>query len=125
MKRKAPKKGGPKQTRVPFTNVIPAPQMHSMIEEFSLSQAEKHHIETLEEANDFNIGDDDDDFFKNQTVYEMHDQAEENMALFQQNFPPETDQEEEAESNETEDSSEIQNPKPSHEVSSEPTQPAS
>lgn len=66
-------------------NNMPPDQLHSFMTEWSLSQAERNHVETLEEANDFNINDEEsDDFFQNLTVYEMHEQAEENLALLQQ-----------------------------------------
>ena len=81
-----------------------------------MTNAENNHVETLEEANDFNIGEDDDDFFQNYTVYEMHDQAEQNLQLFQENFPPEQ-QETQPESNETELQSESPNPEYSHDQS--------
>ena len=46
---------------------------HQMANELSLSLEEANHIETIEEANDFNIPDDDsEDFLNNVTVYEMH-----------------------------------------------------
>jgi len=116
-----PKKGGPRNTPVAFHNTVPPAKMHSMIEEWSLTNAENAHVETLEEANDFNIGDDDDDFFEKHTVYEMHDQAEENLQLFQQNTPAENKQETQTESNETVVSGENQ---PSHDQSA-PNQPNS
>ena len=55
-----------------------------MVNEWSLANAEKLHVETIEEANDFNIPDDDsEDFLQNVTVYEMHEMAEENLRQFQ------------------------------------------
>ncbi len=76
------------------------------MQEWSLTQSEHNHVETLEEANDFNIGPEDDDFFDHNpqvTVYEMHDQAEENLQLYQSEIPPETQEETQAETNETVD----------------------
>ncbi len=109
MTKRNAKKGGRGSTPVTFhSKNMPASQMHSFMEEWSLSQAENNHVETIEEANDFNLNDDDDDFFTqipNLTVYEMHDQAEENLELYNNSLPPEdeTDQETEDESNETDD----------------------
>lgn len=84
-------------TPVSFKNHnMPKEQLHSFMEEWSLTQAERNHVETIEEANDFEIHDEEDsDFFEKQTVYEMHEMAEENLAIYKQN------QELQAESNET------------------------
>ncbi len=72
------------------------------MEEWSLTQAEANHVETIEEANDFHLPEEDgDDFFEKATVYEMHDQAEQNLQLFQDE-ELRLQQEAEAESNETE-----------------------
>ncbi len=102
-----PKKGGKANTPVSFNHQnMPKNQLHSFMEEWSLTQAEKNHVETIEEANDFSINNDDDDFFTqipNLTVYEMHDQAEENLQLYNESLPPENEQETQAESNETDD----------------------
>nr|UXQ88074.1 MAG: hypothetical protein [Microvirus sp.] len=56
-----------------------------MVNEWSTSQAELNHVETIEEANDFGIEEDaeDQDFFHNLTVYEMHEAAEDNLAAHQ------------------------------------------
>nr|UXQ87936.1 MAG: hypothetical protein [Microvirus sp.] len=57
----------------------------NMVNEWSLTNAEKHHVETIEEANDFDIPDDDsEDFLQNITVYEMHEMAEDNLHLLPQ-----------------------------------------
>ena len=58
--------------------------MKTFMEEWSLSRAEANHVETIEEANDFNLPPDpeDEDFFHGLTVYEMHEVAEENLALY-------------------------------------------
>nr|UXQ88096.1 MAG: hypothetical protein [Microvirus sp.] len=59
--------------------------LHRMVNEMSLSLSESNHVETIEEANDFEINDEGDaDFLQNLTVYEMHDQAEENLQLLPQ-----------------------------------------
>lgn len=56
----------------------------SFMEEWSLRQAEANHVETIEEANDFNIEEDDEDILHPQlTVYEMHEAAEDNLAILQ------------------------------------------
>ncbi len=116
MQKRNPKKGGRGTTPVSFKgNNMPASQMHQFMEEWSLTQAESNHVETIDEANDFDIFDDDDDFFEktpNLTVYEMHDQAEENLALYNDSLPEEedeTEQEKEAESNETDDRAQDKN----------------
>jgi len=124
---KLPKKGGRSSTPVTFNNHnMPKNQMKSFMDEWSLTQAELNHVETIEEANDFEIYDEEDnDFFKNQTVYEMHDQAEENLALFQPIEEPPNDQESQAESNETVVSGE-EKTQPPHDQSApnEPNPPA-
>ena len=83
---------------------LPQHELQRMVRELSLAASEEAHIETLEEANDFGIEDDeeDQDFFHNLTVYEMHEAAEDNLALLEQaqlNQEP-------AESNETGDQGE-------------------
>nr|UXQ88022.1 MAG: hypothetical protein [Microvirus sp.] len=57
-----------------------ADNFQHMVNEWSLTNAEKLHVETIEEANDFEIPDDDsEDFLQNITVYEMHEMAEDNL----------------------------------------------
>lgn len=133
MTKRNAKKGGRGSTPVTFKSQnMPASQMHSFMEEWSLVQAESNHVETIEEANDFNLNDDDDDFFTkipNLTVYEMHDQAEENLELYNNSLPEEAenDQETEDESNETDDRAQdttktpAQPSAPVHEPASEPS----
>ena len=87
----------------------------NMVNEWSLANAEANHVETIEEANDFDIPDDDsEDFLQNVTVYEMHEMAEENLRLLQ------LDQEQNqalAESNETGTGALDTNPNPEHDQS--------
>ncbi len=103
--KKTPRKGGRASTPVSFNNHnVPPAKLHSFMEEWSLTQAENNHVETIDEASNFEIFDHEEDFFEgipNLTVYEMHDQAEENLQLYQNSLPPENDQETEDESNET------------------------
>ena len=113
------KKGGRSSTPVTFNgHNVPKNQIKSFMDEWSLTQSEANHVETIEEANDFEIYDDsEDDFFaQTTTVYEMHDQAEENLQLFPPPLP-----EVEAESNETEDPG-AEQPNPPH-VQSAPVEP--
>lgn len=52
-------------------------EVKAYFEEWSRTQAEQNHVETIEEANDFSIYDEeDDDFFHSLTPYEMHDMLE-------------------------------------------------
>jgi hypothetical protein len=70
----------------------------SFMAEWSLRNAEENHVETIEEANDFEIFDEEEeDFLANLTVYEMHDMAEENLQKWKDSLPSE----EMTESNET------------------------
>lgn len=84
------KKGGRTNTPVSFKGSSVAPhQFQSFMTEWSLTQAEANHVETIDEANDFSIHDEEDnDFFNDLTVYEMHDQAEENLQLYNESLPP-------------------------------------
>ncbi len=79
-------------------------QMKNFMQAWSLDQAEANHVETIEEANDFNIGEEDEDFFPPKlTVYEMHENAEDNLKLLEQEALLNPDP---AESNETGDQGE-------------------
>ena len=78
-----PRKEYPAQTKITTpVNFGRSPypdDFKSQLEEFSRMSAERNHVETIEEANDF--GDmsqpEDEDFFEQTTVYEMHEiQAE-------------------------------------------------
>ncbi len=92
---------------------------HNMVNEWSLTNAEQNHVETIEEANDFNIPDDDsEDFLQNVTVYEMHEAAEDNLQLLEQN------QKALAESNETGIGAQDNNNQPLHDQSA-PNEPNS
>ncbi len=75
-----------KETPVKFRgHNMQADQMKNFMSEWSLYQAEANHVETIEEANDFSIPDDDsEDFLQNVTVYEMHEMAEDNLILLQE-----------------------------------------
>lgn len=83
-----------KQTHTPVSfggrDLFPS-EAKQLIQEWSAQQAEANHVETLEEANDFEIPgfemEEDEDFFQNLTVYEMHEQMEE----IQKQSPPEID----------------------------------
>lgn len=60
-------------------NGKPAPEqdVKRFMAEWSRANAEANHVETEEEANDFDIDDDEsDDFFHNFTPYEMHEMHE-------------------------------------------------
>ena len=50
-------------------------EFRKFMDEWSRDQAEANHVETIEEANDFDIGgeEEDDDFFEGITPYEMHE----------------------------------------------------
>lgn len=91
-----------------------APQdFRSFMEEWSISQAEANHVETIEEANDFEIFEEEDDIFSPElTVYEMHEAAEETLALLEHSQPEQL----QAESNETGDAGAI-NSQNSHDQS--------
>ncbi len=81
---------------MPKSKRLEVDNFQSMVNEWSLTNAEQNHVETIEEANDFNIPDDDsEDFLQNVTVYEMHEMAEDNLRLLEQ------EQKALAESNET------------------------
>lgn len=96
-------------------------------EEWSRANAEANHVETLEEANDFSIQDEeDDDFFHGLTPYEMHDLYETEVANGQMedqegSLEPEA---ESAESNETADQGANSNPDSSHDQSAPDAEPA-
>ncbi|AXL14892.1 hypothetical protein [Microviridae sp.] len=61
---------------------VPVSDFKTFMAEWSLAQAEANHVETMEEANDFEIYEEEDDFFPQQlTVYEMHDDQETRLAL--------------------------------------------
>ena len=78
--------------------------MKSFMAEWSLSQAEANHVETIEEANDFDIQDEEDeDFLQNFTVYEMHEIAEDNLAIYNQEQADDPPESVDVESNETSD----------------------
>ena len=78
--------------------------MKSFMDEWSLRQAEANHVETLEEANDFNINDEgDEDFLEPFTVYEMHEIAEDNLAIYNQEQADDPPESVDVESNETSD----------------------
>lgn len=82
----------------------------NFIQEWSLSQAEANHVETIDEANDFSIHDEEDeDFFENLTVYEMHEATEDRLALMEL--------EKQAETNETDDTGAELNPDTTHDQS--------
>lgn len=54
------------------------------MEEWSRLHAEENHVETIEEANDFGIDEDDEDILHPSiTVYEMHESAEDNLAVLE------------------------------------------
>ena len=96
------KRSSSKKTPVQFwgSSVYPD-QMKNFMEEWSLRQAEENHVESIEEANDFNIQDEEDeDFFQGYTVYEMHEIAEDNLAAYQAALPQDP---EVAESSESDD----------------------
>lgn len=75
-----------KDTPVKFRGKPMQPDnLKNFMTEWSTSQAEANHVETIEEANDFKIPDDDsEDFLQNVTVYEMHEMAEDNLVLLQE-----------------------------------------
>lgn len=51
--------------------------MEKFMREWSARKAELEHVETFEEANDFEVYDpEDDDFFHDVTPYELHDMPE-------------------------------------------------
>lgn len=79
-------------------NSIQSQDMQSFMAEWSTTQAEANHVETIEEANDFEIYEEEDDFFQpTLTVYEMQEAAEDNLLLLEE----EQRRIAEAESNET------------------------
>lgn len=82
-----------------------------MLQELRLAQHEEEYIETFEEANDFNIpsADEDEDFFEDLTVYEMHEITPEVDELVE-----ETPAVVAAESNETEDRARSESPDDAH-----------
>lgn len=52
-------------------------EVKAYFQEWSRTEAENNHVETIEEANDFSIFDEEDeDFFHSLTPYEMHDVLE-------------------------------------------------
>ena len=61
-----------------------AESFRDFMTEWSLRQAEANHVETIEEANDFNIDEDDEDIIHpSLTVYEMQEAAEDNLAVYE------------------------------------------
>lgn len=85
-----------------------------LIQELRLAEMEAGHVETFEEANDFNIpsADEDADFFEDLTVYEMHEITPEASELDDEATAMVA-----AESNETEDGARSEPPFPPHDQS--------
>jgi len=86
-----------------------------LMQELRLAQHEEEYVETYEEANDFTLesADEDEDFFQDLTVYEMHEMAAEAEELDDE-APPKVA----AESNETEDGARRESdPPPPHDQS--------
>lgn len=83
---------------------VPHQDMARFMQEWSRAKAEAEHVETFEEANDFEIYDpEDNDFFHDLTPYEMLDMPEieeADQGRLEQNQP--ADPQSAAESNETE-----------------------
>lgn len=100
-------------------------QVRAYIEEWSRTQAENAHVETIEEANDFDINDpDDDDFFPPDfTPYELHemqiDSTPDDQALAENNetddpgAPPTTKDQAHEQSAPVEDSPSLHSGQPS------------
>lgn len=68
----------PVSTPVSFRGkALPQADFRRFVHDWSQSQAEANHVETFEEANDFEVYDPEDhDFFHGMTPYEMHDMPE-------------------------------------------------
>lgn len=90
----------PVSTPVRFRGLsVPNQDFRQFMQEWSTSQAEANHVESFDEANDFEINDPEDyDFFHDVTPYEMQDLPEDTQA---DRLDQDQSQVEKAESNET------------------------